>query len=399
NRLILITARNKDIALSDLQIARSRLLPTVNTSLSQTILAYQPAVIIDTGLGARKVPTSEKGFLSYSITAYQTLYDFGARSSLYEASKVSLERTGFDIERTKNLVALDFIIAYFDLLEAEKLILVAQREVESIRSHLNVARSLYEEGAITKNDLLQADVRLSDATQRLMAVRNSRAVIAARLCTILSRSLRDDIEVAEAVSEGRSGPDLDAAWRSAEEQRAELKIIDREVRVSELEETAKRSEYFPTFFAQGGFDYSENRFQVHEKNWSFIAGMNLNLFSGGATKAEATRIGYRREQLLEQRRKLLDDIQLEVKRNYLDRETARERIGVTRDAVGQANENLRINRVRYEEGVGTATDVLDAIALLTVAETNSYRATYELRRAEAALFYATGTDLVSLYSR
>jgi len=46
---------------------------------------------------------------------------------------------------------------------------------------------------------------------------------------------------------------------------------------------------------------------------------------------------------------------------------------VTKDAVKQAEENLRITRVKYEEGIGTGTEVLDAVSLLSVAGTNQYR--------------------------
>lgn len=55
------------------------------------------------------------------------------------------------------------------------------------------------------------------------------------------------------------------------------------------------------------------------------------------------------------------------------------------------------NRVRYEEGVGTATEVLDAVTLLTVAETNYYRSLYDLRRAESATLYSMGKDLPEVY--
>ncbi|HXX54075.1 MAG TPA: TolC family protein, partial [Thermodesulfovibrionales bacterium] len=68
-----------------------------------------------------------------------------------------------------------------------------------------------------------------------------------------------------------------------------------------------------------------------------------------------------------------------------------------KDAVGQAEENLRINKVRYEEGVGTATEVLDAVTLLTTAETNQYRALYDFRRAEASIYYSMGKDLLEVY--
>jgi len=76
---------------------------------------------------------------------------------------------------------------------------------------------------------------------------------------------------------------------------------------------------------------------------------------------------------------------------------ANEKIKVTKDAISQAQENLRINKIRYEEGVGTATDVIDAITLLTKAETNFYTALYEFNRAQANLIYSIGIDLVSAY--
>jgi outer membrane protein TolC len=190
---------------------------------------------------------------------------------------------------------------------------------------------------------------------------------------------------------------IENAWAFAEKQRIEVSIIDQELKAAGFEETVKKSDYFPKFFVQGGYNYAENRYQLHEDNWSLIMGVNLNIFSGGSTKAEVSKARYKRERLLEQRNKLVDDIKLEVEKNYLDMRNADEKIKVTKDAVGQAEESLRINKVRYEEGIGTATDVLDAITLLTTSETNYYRAVYEFKRAEAGFMYALGRDLASAY--
>jgi outer membrane protein TolC len=184
----------------------------------------------------------------------------------------------------------------------------------------------------------------------------------------------------------------------AEKQRREVKIIDHELKIIDLEEKAAKSEYYPKLFAQGGYNFTENRYQFPEGNWSVILGIDLNLFSGGSTKAEVSKVLHRREQLLEEKRKLMDDIKLEVEKSYLDLKNALEKILVTKGAANQAEENLRINKIKYEEGIGTSTDVIDAITLLTLAETNYCRALYELRRAQAELRYATGSDLVSVYA-
>ena len=389
NRLVRMAKFEREGAFADTLVARSRLLPTVSGSVSQTFLAYRPGVFIN----STAVPTADRSSFAFGLSVHQTIYDFGANRSVYDASHASLEAREIDIIRIRNLVALDFIITYCDLLEAEKMVTVVQRECEALESHLAVARSLYEEGAITKNDLLQAGVRLSDAKQRLLTQSNLRHLTASRINTILARPLAEKVMVQDISGDVKQDGDLEGAWAAAEQQRTELGIIDRELRIVDLQETAKKAEFYPNIFGEGGYSFVENPFQVNEDNWSLFFGLNVSLFSGGRTKAEVMKLRYRREQLQEERRKIRDDILREVEKGYLDMKNARDKISVAGLAVSQAEENLRINRVKYEEGVGTATDVLDAIALRSLAETNYHRAVYDLRRSHGALLYATGTDL------
>lgn len=395
NRLVKITLREEAVSEADTLLARSRMLPNINASLTQTFLTYQPEVIF----GPQSVPMSEKNFLSYSLSIQQTLYDFKGDASRYESSKLILETKKIDTKRIRNLVSLDFTLIYFDILESEKMVIVAEKEVQRLESHLRDAKNLYDEGVITKNDLFQAEVRLSDVKQRLMAVRNLRAINASRLNSVLARPLKTDVQVMDVKETPSDGLNLDMekAWELAESQRPEIQIVDTTLKSLDMEEAAKRSEYYPRFFLQGGYDFTENRYQVHEGNWSLTAGINLNLFSGGSTKAEVLKIKQQRLKLFGQRDKLIDEVKLEVEKYILDLKTAREKITVTRDAVGQAEENLRINRVRYSEGVGTATEVLDAVTLLTIAETNLYKSLYDFRRAEAGFIYSIGKDLSEVY--
>ena len=393
NRVIKIALFNRNLASQDISIARSRFFPVANASANYTMLAYQPGAVF----GPLSVPTADKDYPSYTVTVHQTLFDFWARESLYSASKESLELTNADIARTKNLVALDYINAYFNLLEAGRMIEVGEHEVEALQSHQQTAKDLYDAGVITKNDLLQAEVRLSDAQQRLLTLKNQRIFSSSRINNILARPLTLVVVPVEVTEELPSMPVIEKLWESAMQQRPEIRIVDHQLKINDLQETAKRSEFLPAFFAEGGYNYTKNQFQLHEDNWSLVFGLTINLFNGGATRAEVSKIRQRSGQLHEERNKLLDDIQLEVQRYYLDERNARDNVTTTKEAIHQAEENLRINKVRYEEGVGTATDVLDAISLLTLAEKNYYKALYDMRRAHAGLIYSTGADLTLAY--
>jgi outer membrane protein len=128
-----------------------------------------------------------------------------------------------------------------------------------------------------------------------------------------------------------------------------------------------------------------------------ISRILISLFEGGRTLADVQKSEERKVQLVEQRNKLVDEVKLQVQQAMLNLQDAYERIQVARGAVEQAQENLRINRTRYEVSVGTATEVLDAVTLLTVSETNHIRSIYDYRKAEAATYYATGEDLLAVY--
>jgi outer membrane protein TolC len=395
SRLIKITGHEEKISEADTLIARSKTLPEINASGGYTSLAYQPAVIFK----PQTVPMSERNFLFYSLNIQQTLYDFQKSASKYEASKKMLNAKKLDAARIRNLVAIDFVIVYLELLETENMLKVSEKEVERLQSHLRDANSLFEEGVITKNDLLQAEVKISDAKQRLLTLRNLRAVTASRINSILVRPLTADMQVEDIRETSPQFVEMDRekAWEIAEKQRPELLIIAETMKALDLEKTARKAEYFPRLFLKGGYDFTENRYQVHEGNWAVTLGMSINLFQGGSTKAELMKIDNQRLKLVEEKNKLVDDIRLEVEKYLLDLNTAREQVAVTKGAVEQAEENLRINRVKYEAGAGTATDVLDAVTLLRVAETNNYKSVYDLKKAEAAVLYATGTQLSEVY--
>jgi outer membrane protein len=393
NRVLKIATFYRGMAEQDIKVAISQYFPSVNAYANYTTLARQPGV----NFGIMSAYTSEREYPSYGVNFHQTVFDFFARESLYRASRESLELTEKDIFRTKNLVALEFINTYFAVLEADKMLAVGQKEVDALASHAQMARNLFDAGTITKNDLLQAEVKLSDAQQRLLTLKNTRKYQAAVINRILTRPLNLEVVLSEPTVDTALAPTLETVWSNAVENRPEIKIADYEIRINELKENAKKAEFLPSFFIEGGYAYSRNRYMIYDDNWSLLFGVKMNVFSGGATRAELSKLKIRSEQLREQRKRIADEVKLEAERYFLDRKSAEENIAVTKEAVKQATENLRINTVRYEEGVGTATDVLDAISLLTLAEKNHYKAAYDLKRAQAGLLYSTGTDLTLSY--
>lgn len=395
NHIIRIKQREEKSAHADTLVARSKLLPALNATYGQTSLKNQPGIRADNDIAW----SSEKNFYTYQLAIQQIIYDFGGTTSLYKSAKLLEDTKRLDTIRTMNDIALEFCKLYFDVLESDKMITIAEREVESLASHAQVARDLLKGGLITKNDLLQAEVQLADGRQKLLNAQNTKRINEARMNNMLSRSLSMPVEVVE-VSRPYAGLlPYEGAAEIAEKQRTELKIVDATLEAFKHEETAMRSEYFPKFFLQGQYDSTKNKYLVHEENAGVTLQMNLNLWSGGSTRAKVQKVQIAESRLRIERKKLIDDIDLELKRYYLDAVNAMEAIKVAKGAISQAEENLRITKLKYAEGTGIARDVTDAIALRTLSETNYYRAVYDYYRAEAGYLYALGYNLKEEYER
>jgi outer membrane protein TolC len=392
-RDVQIARSDEDVARASVSLARSPWLPWVDVYGRETWLQYTPEAIF----GANTVPISQDQFLTYGVRATQLLYDFGKTSSSIDAAQYGLKAREMGTDRLKNQAALDFITVYLDLLESEKLLQVAREEVQQYEAHKKDTEIQYRTGVVTKNEVLQADVTLADSRQRLLTAENLRSLRESKINSLLLKSLNDAAQPEEVKASPAAGLTLEEAWASAEASRSQLKELDAAIAAKEQVVQSTQAEYLPTLYVSGGYEYSANKYMVHQDNWSAIVGVNINLSSGGASNSKIGMAKAELRSLKLSREKLLDTIRLEVKSAYLDLQSSSQKMEVTKTAVAQAEENLRLQRLRYKEGVGTATEVLDAVTLLTTAESNSWKSLYGIKRSEAILLNAAGKDLVSAY--
>jgi outer membrane protein TolC len=100
-----------------------------------------------------------------------------------------------ETRRAFNRSALEFILAYYDLLEANKLLQVAAGEVKQYEAHLHDANVRYQAGVVTRNEMLQAEVSLADSRQRYLVPRASHFLRRAR-STVL-RPLDEPVHAAK----------------------------------------------------------------------------------------------------------------------------------------------------------------------------------------------------------
>ena len=388
-RDVRIADKVQDMARDEASMMNAPLLPQVTASAGQNFYAYQPAAVS----GGQRLPTSQKVFSSYGVNVQQILFDFGATRARHQAAQAVAEGSVDEGARIKNQSILNIVLAYFDGLEARRMISVAERELVNLARHAKDVMVLFREGVATKNDLLSVSVHFNAARQKLIASRSQEKVAIARIRELLSMKEGGMLILEDVTLPVRFDITLEQSFAAAQHCRPELRAMGKALRAARFNEESLRSGNKPVFFADGGYSYADNRYQSRDDNWHALLGMKLSIFNGGLTKAEYSRAAHDTERLLQEQKKLEEAIRFEVEQDRLAMDNARERIVLGRTGASQADENVRVVEARYIEGAGTASDVLEALALRTSAETDLWRSTYELKRSYARLLCAMGADV------
>ncbi len=383
------------ISFQDSLLARSALLPQLNAYVNKTLSHNVPGAIF----GSSAVQTGERNPVAYGFDVYQTIFDFGKSLSNFKASRQVYKATQAHTGSVKRLATLEFIVAYFDVLEAQQMIGVSTKEVESLKAYLDDIGLLYTQGTVVENDLLPAKIRLADAQQRLIAANNYKETAIARLNNLLGLPLGEKIRVEDIAMEPPQFPDLEQAQNAALNLRPEIVFYDDQIKASALLAQAKKVQNYPEVYADAGYGFQQNGFVTHEYNSSLVLGAKVDLYDGGASYAQLSKERARGKQLGEQKNKLGEDIKFEIQDSYYALKNSCEKVQVAKGALGQAEENLRFYRVKYNAGGATTTEVLEAITLQTRAQANFHSDNYEMKRNYAKLMYSMGLDLSLIYEK
>jgi outer membrane protein len=369
--------------------ARSGFLPSLKANTIQQIYD-DPRKYVFPGSGFPAFTFLNRNYWESTLTAEQTLYDFGATPSRYKKAVIGKEVAQLETQANRDDIFLLVAQTYFQVLRAEKLKIIADQEVTQLRDHLKIAKDLYEFGVVTNNDVLQAEVALADAKQRLISVQNAITNTQGSLDKLIGQPIHTMHKLQDENITPVPDLNLQDATQAALDARSDLKAAAGRVQQGEKTVTESRAGHFPRLYAMGGQYYQQSRYALHETQWFAILGLHWKIFSGFDTQAQVAEARERVNQLTVQKKDLAEQIKLEVQNAYLGLKETAERIAVTKDAVNQAEENLRLNEERYKEQVGTATDVIDAQTLLTRIRVNYNNAIYDHQVQKAQMLRAIG---------
>lgn len=371
--------------------ARAEMFPSMSLGGNYYALSEQPKVsahmpFLPTPLSFPIIDQSSVGF--HALVS-QPIYTFGRISNGIAAAQDGVRANEAEVQRTRLDIKMNVAEIYVIVLRAARVVDVVEAKVLSLGGHNKDVTNLFDKGLVSRNDLLAAQVAWADSRQQAMQARNGLQVARAAYNRALGRDLTQPVNLAELQDDEDVG-DVAELTGLAMQLRPELAGLSAQARSLQNQSASERARNAPQVSVAGGYLYQENQQITPDGMAGVLVSVEWNAFDSGRVSNRAASLCEKAEAVIRTRRDAETMIALEVRQKWIDLQTARERLEVTRQATAQADENLRVVRERYQQQVGTNTEVLDAETLRVQAYTNFYNSTYESVLARLRLRRAVG---------
>ena len=322
----------------------------------------------------RLTNTSSSSFnFNSGLSLNYDIYDGGLRGASIRAAEKQLRSTELNLETIVEQTRFESARDYYALQNSDAQVEIQEAAVEDALQTLKDAQLLERAGLGTRFDVLRAEVELAQARQRQTTAIANQNISRRQLAETLSVSHSTELATADAVEQaGTWNLELAETIVQAFKNRAELEQLLLQREINQEQRTIALSSIRPRLTANANYsvdDDFEDDFDISDQ---YSVGLNLQwrLFDGGAARAAAEQEEIDTEisetNFADQR----NQIRFAVEQAYFQLESNENNISTATREVELAQESLRLARLRFQAGVGTQTDVIDAQTQLTTARGN-----------------------------
>lgn len=333
---------------------------------------------------------------SNSITASLPIFTGGELQGQIGQAKANYRSMLSAEEQAYNEMKETATTGYFNMLNATNMKALRQESVDRLQAHLDNVIAQYNVGIVARADVLRSEVELANAQQNYITASNEYDVAEATLNNIIGTPLGTTLLLKDRLQYEPYENDMAYCLAYSEQHRPELKQAEYAIDSAEAALVVARSGHMPKVYANASNNWGGNGSDWpgdDDENWSVGVTASMNVFDSGVTWSRIHAAQENLAKAKESQRQIKDNVELEVRTDYLNLREAEKRITTTQVAVASAEEDYHIAVVRYQAGVGTNIDVMDAQEALTQAKTNYYQALYNYNTSKAALNTSMGVGV------
>ncbi|MCI1640286.1 MAG: TolC family protein [Bacteroidales bacterium] len=298
--------------------------------------------------------------------------NISAEQPIYAGGKITSGNKMADIGKNmaylnKTLKTSDVIYetdkAYYLYLSVKGKVKLAEKYKNLLSELVKTVNDSYETGMVNRNELLKVKVRYNDACLQLQRAESGFKLAGMSLCRLIGVPLKTPLSTSDSLD---FTMDTTGFLNASSQNRAEYQILKEQMEMAGENIKMVKGKYLPTVGVSVG--YSALRGVLKNMNDYTGNGMNvmatikipITTFGEGRGKIRAAKADYNIRKL--ELQDTQDMLQLENEQALLNLTDAGTRVRMAKEALEQADENMKVSDDNYEVGMETIVNVLDAKA-------------------------------------
>ena len=326
------------------------------------------------------------------VALSQLITDFGRTNNLVATATLHAKAADMDATATADQIRLAVDQAFYNALQANAELAVAQQTVNARQVVSDLVTTLFNNKLKSQLDVSFADANLAQAKLLLLDAQNNYQAALSTLSTVLGFPTQQQYELIETDTQLAPPPDAVAPLvDQAFSNRPEIAAQGYQYQASQHFQKAERDLLLPSIQALGVVGRtpaSESIAGISPfASWYGAVGVNVNIpiFNGFLYPARSREAAFRSQAERERLRDLKDRIANDVRTTWLNTQTAYSRISVTQQFVDQTTLAVDLSQTRYKLGLASIVELSQAQLQQTEAQIQFAAAKYQYRIAQAIL--------------
>lgn len=373
--------------------AKSAYLPHINQETVAAISNSNKKAPARLAAGFGLAPPPVAGRAATGVVLNQLVTDFGRTSSLVESSELKAMASDENVQATEAQVVLVVTSAYYQLLQAQQVLKVANETLAARELNLEQVNALMESGLKSSLDVSFAEVNVSDAKLLLLKAQNDLESARAILSTAMGNR---DTEIVEALEEPMPLPtqNLETAITEALYLRPDLRTVRLELQAAEKFVEAEKAASRPKIELVGDINYMPwvNLESGKYPSFNAIGGLlvNVPVFEGFELQARAQKAQKEYQAASHGLTDAENAILRDVRVSWMTARTAFERMEPAHQQFLETRKGYKLAESRYQIGLGSIVELTQAQLNLTRGAIGEIEARIEYQQQRAELDYQTG---------
>lgn len=332
------------------------------------------------------------------------LFNVGMTQPIYTGGKIrelnKLADYGEDLMSAKKSMTESEVIIETDerywqvisLKEKVKLTTIYKGMLENLLEDLN---NIYEEGIITKNDILKAKVKYNEIDLKLLKANNGLKLAQMALNQTLGFSLDTLVQLSDSIVMSIQIPNQEILTEKALENRPEMDMVNSTIQMAKSGEKILRSRYLPNIGLTANYLFTNpNPYNGFENefggDWNLGVVVNIPLWNWNEHKHTLDAMKHKTRSVELKYEETQELISLEVQKTLFKYNESVKKVEMTRISLEQAKENLKITEDNFKEGILKTTDLLEAQTMWQSAFSEYIEAKTENKLCESELRRVSG---------